>query len=77
MKELELINIIYEALVANKSKSGIPIHLGGRAIVGTVQDDPFDRWISDEITNALPKEVEVFHSGSLTTPDLVIRDKQN
>lgn len=68
MKELEIINNIYKALVANRSKSGIPIHLGGRAIVGTVQDDPFDRWISDEITNALPKSVEVFHSGSLTTP---------
>jgi len=75
MKELKIIDLIYESLVSNRSKSGIPIHLGTRAIVGTVQDDPFDRWISDEITNALPKTVEVFHSGSLTTPDLVIRDK--
>ncbi|MEQ9165938.1 MAG: hypothetical protein RLO12_06760 [Fulvivirga sp.] len=75
MKELEIIEVIYKSLVANRSKSGIPIHLGGRAIVGTVQDDPFDRWISEEITNSLPKSVEVFHSGSLTTPDLVIRDR--
>ena len=65
------------ALVSNRSKSGIPVHLGGRAIIGTVQDDPFDIWISDEISSALPKSVEVFHSGSLTTPDLVIRDKKS
>lgn len=75
MEELKIIDLIYQGLVSNKSKNGIPIHLGTRAIVGTVQDDPFDRWISDEINNALPDTIEIFHSGSLTTPDLVIRDK--
>jgi|SRR5680860_178439 len=74
MSELEIIDTIYKALIENKSRSGIPIHLGGRAIVGTVQDDPFDVWISEEISSALPDTVQVFHSGSLTTPDLIIRD---
>jgi len=76
MSELEIIDTIYTSLVANRSKSGIPIHLRTRSVVGTVQDDPFDNWISDEIKGALKDRVEVFHSGTLTTPDLVIRDKR-
>ena len=45
-----------------------------KSLVGTVQDDPFDNWIELEIRKALPGTFEVFHSGSLTTPDLIIRD---
>lgn len=76
MSELEIIDAIYMAIVANRSKIGIPIHLRTRSVVGTVQDDPFDNWISDEIKVALNDQVEVFHSGTLTTPDLIIRDKR-
>jgi hypothetical protein len=77
MNELEIIDSVYMALVANRSKSGIPIHLRTRSVVGTVQDDPFDTWVSAEIKHALKDKVEVFHSGTLTTPDLVIRDKSS
>ena len=41
-----------------------------------MQDDPFDCWIVTEIKKMCP-ELEVFHSGKLTTPDIVIRDKKN
>lgn len=43
-------------------------------LVGTVQDDPFDCWIGDQIESAMP-EVEVCHAGKLTTPDLVLRHR--
>ena len=77
MTELEIILKVYKKLISQMSnKKGIPINLRMRAIVGTVQDDPFDRWIENEIKKALPKTFEVFHSGSLTTPDLIIRDKR-
>ncbi len=48
-----------------------------KSIVGTVQDDPFDTWIEIEIKKALPKNFEIYHSGSLTTPDIIIRDKKD
>ncbi len=45
-----------------------------KSSIGTVQDDPFDKWIEQELRNCLPSNMEIFHSGALTTPDLVIRD---
>ena len=76
MTELDIILKVYKELISQIKKNGIPINLRGRAIVGTVQDDPFDTWIEVEIKKALPNTFEIFHSGSLTTPDLVIRDKK-
>jgi hypothetical protein len=77
MTALGIILRIYRDLISKKEKQGIPIDLMQRAIVGTVQDDPFDRWIGNEITLSLGKSFQVFPSGSLTTPDLVIRDKKS
>ncbi len=62
-------------MIAKIGSHGIPIDLRARAVVGTVQDDPFDAWVELEIRNALPNTFEIFHSGSLTTPDLIVRDK--
>ena len=76
MAELEIVLRIYRDLILKIGKNGIPIDLRHRSLVGTVQDDPFDSWIEIAIKNALPDTFEVFHSGSLTTPDLVIRDKK-
>ena len=42
-------------------------------IVGTVQDDPFDCWVEKEIKRNV-EGIEIYHSGTLTTPDLVLRD---
>ncbi len=76
MTELDIILQIYRALISKNKKKGIPVDMRVKSIVGTVQDDPFDTWIEVEIKNALPNTFEVFHSGTLTTPDLVIRDKK-
>jgi len=76
MTELAIILQIYRALISKNKKKGIPVDMRVKSIVGTVQDDPFDTWIEVEIKNALPNTFEVFHSGTLTTPDLVIRDKK-
>lgn len=77
MTELEIILQIYRELISRIRKGGIPIDLRIKSIVGTVQDDPFDNWIEYEIKKALPNTFEVFHSGSLTTPDLIVRDKNS
>ncbi len=77
MTELDIILKVYKELISQIKKNGIPVNLRAKAIIGTVQDDPFDNWIEVEIKKALPSTFEIFHSGSLTTPDLVIRDKKN
>ena len=77
MTELEIVIKIYRELIVKIGKKGIPVDLRTKSIVGTVQDDPFDTWIGLEIKDALPKTFEIFHSGSLTTPDLIIRDKKS
>lgn len=77
MKELEVIIAVYKKLISKLKANGIPVAMRASSVVGTVQDDPFDSWIEEEIRSALPNNFEIFHSGSLTTPDLVIRDKSN
>lgn len=73
--ETDIILAIYRALISRNTEDGIPVKLRPVNLVGTVQDDPFDCWIEEEIKRTLPDNFEVFHSGQLTTPDLVIRDK--
>jgi hypothetical protein len=75
MKELEIIIRIYRELISRINTNGIPVDLRVKTNIGTVQDDPFDSWVEGEITKALPVNYQVFHSGSLTTPDIIIRDK--
>lgn len=77
MRELEIIVRIYRELISKNGQKGIPIRLKHRSLIGTVQDDPFDNWIEEEIKKALPSNFEVFHSGSLTTPDIIIRDNSD
>ena len=45
------------------------MNLRAKAIVGTVQDDPFDCRVENEIKSSLPKNFDVYHSGALTTPN--------
>jgi hypothetical protein len=77
MKELKIIISIYRELTKLIGDSGIPIDLRLKSVVGTVQDDPFDTWIESEIKKALSHNYEIFHSGALTTPDIIIRDKKD
>ena len=77
MTELDIILSVYKELISKIGKWGIPVNLRAKSVIETVQDDPFDTWIEIEIKKALPKTFEIFHSGSLTTPDLVVRDKKS
>ncbi len=74
MKQIEIIAEIYDAFSSKVKDGRLPISLKPPALVGTVQDDPFDTWIGDEIKRAIPS-LEVFHAGKLTTPDIVLRYK--
>ena len=74
MNHIQIIEQVYNALSAKITQGEIPISLRAPTLVGTVQDDPFDCWVADTVKSALPN-VEVFHAGKLTTPDLVLRHK--
>lgn len=75
MLTLEIMLRIYRGLVTKIVDGVIPVKLRAKKLVGTVQDDPFDCWMQTEIKHALPLSFEVVHSGPLTTPDIVVRDK--
>jgi hypothetical protein len=78
MTHLSIVLKIYRGLISKMGHKGIPVDLRTRSVVGTVQDDPFDSWIETHIRKALSiNTFEVFHSGALTTPDLIIRDKKS
>ncbi|MBX2928319.1 MAG: hypothetical protein KF852_10830 [Saprospiraceae bacterium] len=74
MTALEIVLSIYREFISRAEEGVIPIDIRAKSIIGTVQDDPFDHWVGETIKIALPGVFEVFQSGSLTTPDLVIRD---
>lgn len=77
MTETDIILKIYRGLVSLKKQDGIPIKLRPASVVGTVQDDPFDCWVEEIISKVVSKDLEVYHSGILTTPDLVVRDRKS
>jgi hypothetical protein len=74
MNAIQIIERIFGKFSSKISNGIIPISLRAPSLVGTVQDDPFDCWVADEIKTALP-EIEVFQAGKLTTPDIVLRHK--
>lgn len=67
---------VYEHFFNKVENDVIPIDLRAPSLIGTVQDDPFDCLIEQELTNAFP-DLEIVSSGSLTTPDIIIRDKRS
>lgn len=75
--EHQIIKAVYDHFYEQVNSNGvIPINLRAPSLVGTVQDDPFDCLIEQEICQAFP-DLEVVGSGKLTTPDIVIRDKRS
>jgi len=54
----------------------IPIALRIASVVGTVQDDPFDSWVLNELIQAFP-DMDISGAGKLTTPDIILRDKSS
>ena len=67
---------VYEHFYNKVVNGVIPIDLRAPTLVGTVQDDPFDCLVTKEITDAFTS-LEVVSSGKLTTPDIIIRDKES
>ena len=76
MTPLEVVLAAYRGVVSQLEDNAIPVRMRAKRIVGTVQDDPFDCWMETQLRSALPSSFEVVHSGPLTTPDLVIRDRK-
>lgn len=69
--EIDIVLAIYRGLISNITNKGIPVDMRPQSLIGTVQDDPFDCWIGERIKAVLPPCFEVFHSGQLTTPDML------
>jgi len=76
MSHICIISRLYNWLLGKAGEGKIAVTLRPPSVVGTVQDDPFDCWMENEIKKGCP-EFEVFRSGKLTTPDIVVRDKKN
>lgn len=75
--EHQVIKAVYDHFYNQIDNNGvIPIILRAPSLVGTVQDDPFDSLIEQELQQAFP-DLEVVSSGKLTTPDIIIRDKRS
>lgn len=74
MNDIQLAEAIYKHFVnkIDPDSGSIPIDLKAPALVGTVQDDPFDTWTSEEIAKGLP-DLNIHHAGKLTTPDIAMR----
>ncbi len=76
MNTIEIITSLYNALISKLQDGKIPVSLRPTTLIGTVQDDPFDSWIGNEIKKAL-HDIEVHHAGKLTTPDIVLRNRSD
>lgn len=75
MNSINIVLELYRHLISQLDNGKIPVDLRSKNIIGTVQDDPFDHWIEENIKESLSDNFEIFHSGSLTTPDIIIRAK--
>jgi len=77
MKSLSIILSIYRKLLSHVDNGVIPIELRHKSLIGTTQDDPFDNWIEKKTIEVLGRDFEVFNTGKLQTPDLIIRHKES
>ena len=73
--EHQIMQAVYTHFFNQVNHDGvIPIDLRAPTLIGTVQDDPFDCMIEQELVQAFP-DLEVTSSGKLTTPDIILRDR--
>jgi hypothetical protein len=77
MKAISIILSIYRKLLEIDNQGVIPISLRHKQLIGTTQDDPFDNWVESTVVEVLGDEFEVFNTGKLQTPDLIIRHKSS
>lgn len=74
MSHIHIAKKVFLAILSLKTNGKLPVALRPLSTVGTVQDDPFDEWFGETLAKLLP-EFEVIHSGPLTTPDIIVRDR--
>ena len=74
MSHITIAKRVFQAVTATIQNGRVPIKLRPLSTTGTVQDDPFDQWFCELITDNIP-EYEIIHSGALTTPDVIVRDR--
>lgn len=74
MSHISIAKKVFLALTEKLEDGYLPVTLRPLSTTGTVQDDPFDQWFGEILEEHLP-EFEVTHSGPLTTPDVIVRDR--
>lgn len=74
MSHITIAKKVFQTLITMLENGKIPIQLRPLLTSGTVQDDPFDQWFCEIISEKIT-DFEVIHSGALTTPDVIIRDR--
>lgn len=74
MSHISIAKRIFIAITENLQNGRLPVVLRPLSTTGTVQDDPFDQWFGENLSKKLP-DLEIIHSGPLTTPDIIIRDR--
>ena len=72
LNEKEILVTIYRHFHSQLQAGEIPVTMRPPSLMGTVQDDPFDCWIAEEIEKAAP-HLQVYQAGKLTTQDVIIR----
>ncbi|MFZ1386301.1 MAG: hypothetical protein WBP46_00730 [Thiolinea sp.] len=75
MSHISIAKKIFLVITEKLEGGHLPVTLRPLSTTGTVQDDPFDQWFGDVLEEHLP-EFEVTHSGPLTTPDIIVRDRE-
>lgn len=75
MSHIYIAQRVFDVIAGSCKNGRIPVSIRPPSAVGTVQDDPFDEWFGEMLKNALP-DFEVTHSGPLTTPDVILRDRK-
>lgn len=75
MSHINIAKKVFLTLTQKLVDGQIPVALRPLSTTGTVQDDPFDQWFGETLEEHLP-EFEITHSGPLTTPDIIVRDRE-
>ncbi|MBT7973076.1 MAG: hypothetical protein HN687_02860 [Candidatus Marinimicrobia bacterium] len=76
MSHINIAKKVFLALTEKLDTGCLPVKLRPLSTTGTVQDDPFDQWFGEVLDAHLP-EFEITHSGPLTTPDIIVRDRES
>jgi len=76
MSHISIAKKIFLTLTEIIENGQLPVTIRPLSTTGTVQDDPFDQWFGELLEKYIP-EFEVTHSGPLTTPDIIVRDRES